>query len=625
MQLTSRYIGRRSVVGAAGILLAIVGMTLAQVRPAPRNVDYPFSGNPGSQRYSTLTQFNAQNVSKLKEAWRYELGGSAQIQNQPVVINGVIYGMGLTKTYALDAATGKIKWEYDPPPIAGRNPRGVGYWTDGKERRLLITRSNFIAELDADTGKVIPSFGVNGQIDLNDNLRGPASQNKITMSSPVSIYKDIFITAGGVGETNPASPGDIRGWDVRSGKLLWTFHTIPHPGEEGYDTWPKDSYLKAGGNNAWAGTTVDEARGIVFAATGSPSDDFYGGERLGANLFGNCVIALNATTGKKLWHFQATHHDLWDSDFASAPTLSTMIRNGKPVDVVVATNKMSYIYVFNRETGEPMFPIDEVPVPRSTMQGEEASSTQPVPRVIPPLSWTSISEKDLTNRTPEAHAAALEKFKTFANGGRFTPGVYHQETVMAPGFSGGVEWGGLMTDPNAHLVFFNSERIVWTTAITEARAATPDSAGQYRSQYTHTGYHKFLDNEGYPATAPPWGTLTALDLNTGKFVWQIPYGEYPELAAKGIKDTGSESYGSGVVTSTGLLFIGSSNFDSKMRVYDTKTGKLIWEMALPYPGTASPAMYMVNGRQYIAFSTSSGRAPKLNEKGSILVAYALPQ
>jgi quinoprotein glucose dehydrogenase len=614
MQLSSR------------VLLLIVSMTLAQVGTAPRNVDYPFSGNPGSQRYSTLIQINAQNVSQLKEVWRYDLGGAAQIQNQPVVIDGVIYGMGLSKTYALDAATGKVKWEYSPPPISGRNPRGVGYWTDGKERRLFITRNNFIVALDADTGKVIPSFGVNGQIDLNDNLRGPASGNRITMSSPVSIYKDIFITAGGVAEQSPASPGDIRGWDVRSGKLLWTFHTIPHPGEEGYDTWPKDAYLRAGGANAWAGTTVDETRGIVFAATGSPSDDFYGGERLGKNLFGNSVIALNATTGKKIWHYQAIHHDLWDSDFAAAPTLSTMVRDGRSVDVVVATNKMSFIYVFNRETGEPMFPIDETPAPASTVEGDEASSTQPVPRVIAPLSWTSVTEKDLTNRTPEAHASALEKFKTFVNGPRFTPAAYKQETIMAPGFSGGVEWGGLMTDPNAHLVFFNSERIVWTTAVTDRRVTTPDATEREpRSRYSFSGYHKFLDHEGYPATAPPWGLLTALDLNTGKFVWQIPFGEYPELAEKGMKDTGSENYGSGVVTANGLLFIGSSNFDSKMRVYDTKTGKLIWEMSLPFPGNASPALYMVNGRQYIAFATSSGRAPKLKEKGSVLVAYALPQ
>ena len=626
MQLTSRSIGRRTIFAAAVVLLAVVGMTLAQVRTTPRNADYPFSGDSGSQRYSSLTQINAQNVSQLKEVWRYDMGGPAQIQNQPVVIDGVLYGMGLTKTYALDAATGKVKWEYSPTPLGGRNPRGVGYWTDGKERRLLITRLNFIEALDADTGKLIPSFGVNGQVDLNTDLRGPASENRITMSSPVSIYKDIFITAGGVGEQNPASPGDIRGWDIRTGKLLWTFHTIPHPGEEGYDTWPKDAYLKAGGANAWAGTTVDEKRGIVFAATGSPSDDFYGGERLGKNLYGNCVIALNATTGKKLWHFQATHHDLWDSDFAAAPTLSTMVRDGRSIDVVVATNKMSYIYVMNRETGEQMYPVDEVPVPPASVEGDVAWPTQPVPRVIPPLSWTSITEKDLTNRTPEAHAAALEKFKTFVNGPRFTPGAYKQETVMAPGFSGGVEWGGLMTDPNAHLVFFNSERIVWTTAVVDQRATTPDAANrERRSRYTHSGYHKFLDHEGYPATAPPWGTLTALDLNTGKFVWQIPYGEYPELAEKGMKDTGSENYGAGVVTANGLLFIGSSNFDSKMRVYDTKTGKLIWEMSLPFPGTASPAMYMVNGRQYIAFSTSSGRAPKLKEKGSTLVAYALPQ
>jgi glucose dehydrogenase len=617
---------RKAISGTLSLLLT--GFLIIGAAARPKNVDYPFyGGDPGAQRYSTLTQIDARNVSQLKEVWRYDLGGPAAIENQPIVVNGILYGMGTDTIFALDAATGKIKWETKPPNVAGRNPRGETFWTDGKERRLLVARGAVVTSLDADTGKIDAGFGVEGDVNLNDQLRGPASENRVAMTSPVVIYKDIFVTGGGVGETTPASPGDIRGWDVRTGDLLWTFHTIPYPGEEGYDTWPKDAYLKAGGANAWAGLTLDAKRGIVFAATGSPADDSYGGERLGNNVYGNSVIALDATSGKKLWHFQVIHHDLWDGDFASAPTLTTIIRNGQPVDVVVATNKSSYIWVFDRVTGESMFPIDEKPVPPSTVPGDVASPTQPIPRLPPPLSRITVTENDLTNRTPEAHAFALEKFKTMISGPQYTPEAYKQETIVAPGFSGGVEWGGIMTDPNAHVAFFNAENIVWSSSVVDRRPLPPGAPPEREphSRYAFGGYHKFYDQEGYPATAPPWGTLTAVDLNTGKFIWRIPFGEYPELVAQGMKDTGSESYGSGVVTASGLLMIGSSDFDSKFRVYDTKTGKLIWETALPYPGTASPATYMVNGRQYVAFATSSGRAPKLKQKGSTLVVYALPE
>lgn len=610
------------------LAFSLAGFLLIHAATPPKNVDYPYyGGDPGATRFSTLTQIDAKNVSQLKEVWRYDLGGQGTLENQPIIVNGILYGMGTDTIYALDAATGKIKWETKPPNLAGRNPRGETFWTDGKERRLLVARGAVVTSLNADTGKIDPGFGVEGDVNLNDHLRGLPSENRVSMTSPVVIYKDIFVTCGGVGETTPASPGDIRGWDVRTGKLLWTFHTIPYPGEEGYDTWPKDAYLKAGGANAWAGLTLDAKRGIVFAATGSPADDSYGGERLGNNLYGNSVIALDATTGKKLWHFQVIHHDLWDGDFACAPTLTTIIRNGKPLDVVVATNKTSYIWVFNRLTGESMFPIDEKPVPPTTVPGDVASPTQPVPRLPLPLSRISITEDDLTTRTPEAHAFVLEKYKTMISGPEFTPEAYKHETIVAPGFSGGVEWGGIMADPNTHVAFFNAENIVWSSSVVDRRplAAGAPPEREPHSRYAFGGYHKFQDQEGYPATAPPWGTLTAVDLNTGKFIWRVPYGEYPELAAKGMKDTGSESYGSGVVTASGLLMIGSSMFDSKFRVYDTKTGKVIWETALPYPGIASPATYMVNGRQYVAFATSSGRAPKLAQKGSTLVVYALPQ
>lgn len=616
----------RSAAFGTGLLFA--GVLTAYGATNPKNVDYPtYGGDPGAMRYSTLTQINAQNAAQLKEVWRYDLGGSSTIENQPVVVNGVLYGVGVTTVYALDAATGKEKWVYTIESKGGRNPRGITFWTDGKERRVIFAKANLMTALDADTGKPIPTFGNNGTIDLNDQLRGPASDNRVGMASPPGLYKDILITHGGVGETTPASPGDIRGWDVRTGKLLWTFHTIPYPGEEGYDTWPKDGYQKAGGANAWAGVTVDEKRGIVFAATGSGADDFYGGDRLGNNVYANSVIAINATTGKKIWYFQAVHHDLWDADFAAQPTLSTLVRNGKPVDVVVATPKTGYVYIFNRETGEPMYPIDEKPVPTAAAPGDVASPTQPIPRITPPLSWAqTITEKDLTNRTPEAHAAVLEHFKTMLSGPMFTPPAFKQETIVTPGFAGGVEWGGIMTDPVRHIAFFNSERIAWYTSVmdrTAPRGGGPDV--EPHSRYSTQGYRSFRDPDGYPATAPPWGTLTAVDLNTGKFLWNIPFGEYPELAAQGLKDYGSENYGAGVVTASGIMMIASAVADPHFKVYDTTTGKLISSTPLPFPGVATPATYMVNGRQYVAFATSSGRDRKATQKGSMLVVYALPQ
>ena len=617
--------GRRTLFGSLSLLFA--GWLIVHAA-APKDVDYPYyGGDPGAMRYSTLTQIDAKNASQLKEVWRYELGGAGSIENQPIVVNGVIYGVGLSSAYALDAATGKTKWEFALPVTTGRNPRGETFWTDGKDRRLIIAKNNLMMELNADTGKLVPGFGNEGTVDLNDHLRGPASDNRIGMASPAGLYKDILVTHGGVGETTPASPGDLRGWDVRTGKLLWTFHTIPHPGEEGYDTWPKDAYQRAGGANAWAGVSFDEKRGILFATTGSAADDFYGGDRLGNNLYSNSIIAINATTGKKLWHYQVVHHDLWDADFACPPTMSTMIRNGKPVDVVVATPKTGYIYIFNRETGEPMFPIDEKPVPTNAAPGDVASPTQPIPRVTPPLSWArQINEDDLTNRTPEAHAAVLEHFKNMLSGPMFTPPAFGKETIVAPGFAGGVEWGGIMTDPVNHVAFFNSERIAWYTSVMERRA--PQNGGtdkEPHSRYSTQGYRAFRDPDGYHATAPPWGTLTAMDLNTGKFIWNIPFGEYPELTAKGLKDYGSENYGAGVVTASGLLIIASAVADPNFRVYDTKTGKEISKTALPFPGIASPATYMVNGRQYVAFATSSGRDRKSDKKGSMLVSYALPQ
>jgi quinoprotein glucose dehydrogenase len=338
------------------------------------------------------------------------------------------------------------------------------------------------------------------------------------------------------------------------------------------------------------------------------------------------MLAIDARTGKLRWYFQAVHHDEWDDDFAAPPVLVTLTRHGKKIDAVAATNKTSYVYVFDRETGHSLFPIDEVPVPAATAPGDTAWPTQPRPRLPPPLSHQTITADDLTQRTPEANKWAREKFATFFNGGAFTPPAYKQETVEAPGFSGGSEWGGMSFDPKLEYLFVNTENVMWTTAVIDRKGPSGGSEGEIlpgtHSRFTFSGYNKFKDPDGYPATAAPWGHLTAIDLKTGQFAWRIPFGEYPALVAKGMKDTGSENYGGGVATASGLFLIGATLFDHKLHAFESKTGKLLWDSELPYSGDSTPLTYMAGGKQYVVIGASGSRDPK-GPKGTAFVAYAL--
>jgi quinoprotein glucose dehydrogenase len=617
---------KKQLIVCAAALLATGSIVFAREQAS----HFPF-GDAGGTRYSPLTQINKNNVGRLKQVWRYDLKPDSEVQNTPIMVDGVLYGVAAGKVVALDAATGAEKWVFAPDlpqrSRAGFKDRGESWWTDGKQSRLLVTASNFVYSLDPATGKPDQAFGDNGRIDLNDNLRGPASENYVRMGGPVVVYKNIFFTCGEVGEQTPASPGDIRAWDVKTGKLVWTFHTIPHPGELNAETWAADAWKTAGGANAWPGMVLDEKRGILFAGTGSASDDFYGGERPGRNLYANSMLAIDAKTGRLIWYFQAVHHDLWDYDFASQPVLVTVTRKGKKIDAVAATNKTSHVYIFERETGKPLFPIDEVPVPPATAPGDTAWSTQPRPQLPPPLSRQSMTAEDLTQRTPEANKWAREKFATFKNGPIFTPPAYNQETVALPGFSGGNEWGGMTFDPNLQYLFVNTENVMWTTAVVDRKGAPTRGAAAAqldgaRSRYTFSGYNKFRDPDGYPATAAPWGHLTAIDLKTGQFAWRIPFGEYPELVAQGLKDTGSESYGGAVATASGLLIIAATDFDRKMRVFESKTGKLLWETVLPFAGNATPLTYMAGGKQYVVIAASTNHDRKA-AKGSAFIAFAL--
>jgi len=676
-----------------------------------------YGGQTANQHYSSLTQINRSNVNKLKVAWTYDTGEEGILETNPVVVGRTLYAYTSSqKVIALDAVTGKLLWKFDAGIKAEHWTRGVSYWTDGKDSRIFAGVMNSLYALDPTTGKPIPSFGENGKVDLRKNLRGDYNNHYISMDTPGVIYKDLIIVGGEMPETLPAAPGDIRAYDVRTGELRWSFHTIPHPGEFGYETWPKDAWKTSGAANNWAGMSLDAARGIVYVPTGSAAFDFYGGDRIGNDLFADTLLALDANTGKRIWHFQGVHHDLWDRDFPAAPVLLTVLHDGKRIDAIAQTTKTGYLYLFDRATGKPLFPIEEHSYPASTVPGELASLTQPIPLKPAPYARQLLTEDMLTNRTPEAHAWALEKFRTFRSEGLFVPFQLDKQTVQFPGFDGGAEWGGPAVDPKTGVIYINSNDVAWTGGLTANKPAGTPGEAAYRSQcsichgvdrsgspptfpsliginkrlsdvqisvmihqgkgrmpafpdlsgtqlqsllqflnnenstgkpeqisdkqeaaslpngaapnpqeprYSFTGYRRFVDPDNYPAVAPPWGTLSAIDLNTGNYLWKIPFGGYPALVAKGMKNTGSENYGGPIVTASGLLFIGATLFDHKFRAFDSHTGNLLWETQLPYAGRATPATYMVDGKQYVVLATGAVRFDPTKAEG-VYVAFSLP-
>jgi glucose dehydrogenase len=780
------------------------------VTKEPQSKDWPvYGGQFANDHYSSLTQINRGNVNKLKVAWTFDTGEQGGLQTSPLVVGRVLYALTPTqKVIALDAATGKLIWIFDSG-IKGTQPdRGLSWWTDGSESRLFAGVMNFLYALDPATGRPILTFGENGRIDLRKQLRGDYKDQSIALTTPGVVYKDLIIVGGRNPETHPAPPGDVRAFDVRTGSLRWSFHTIPHPDEFGYDSWPKDAWLKSGAANNWTGMTIDEKRGIVYVPTGSAVSDFYGADRIGNDLFADTLLALDAETGKRIWHFQGVHHDIWDRDFPSPPSLLTVVHNGRRIDAVAQTTKQGYIYLFDRTSGEPLFPIVERPYPASNVPGEATSPTQPKPQMPEPFARQILTEDMLTNRTPEAHQFALQRFRTLRSEGQFIPLSVDKQTIIFPGFDGGAEWGGSAVDIKTGVIYVNANEMAWTGGLTENKGGSspgetiyqnlcvschgdhregsppafpslvgvehrlsyenlasvihsgkgrmpsfpmlddtamsalvhylktsepapqqgPEAAGSPSAdkremtantdlkpdtadplgaksyadhcaichgdqqegispafpalngvgsrmpreqilrlihqgkgrmpgfpklegeelsalmrylgvtegsidstaaktgdplKYRFTGYRKFLDPDGYPAISPPWGTLTAIDLNTGKYLWQIPFGEYPELAAAGMRNTGSENYGGPIVTAGGLVFIGATVFDRKLHAYDSRTGKLLWEALLPFAGGATPVTYMVDGKQYVVIAAGGGRDPKWPSGGKY-VAFALP-
>lgn len=671
-----------------------------------KQVDWPaYGGGPADTRYSPLSQIDRNNVRDLQVAWRYDTGDKGILETSPIIVDGILYGATPTlKIFALNAATGQELWKFDSG-IAGNQPeRGVTYWMHGNDKRIFAGIMNFVYALDAGTGKPILEFGEDGRIDLRKDLGRDFRDQFVIMTSPGIVYKDLLIVGGREAETLPASPGDIRAYDAKTGKLRWSFHTIPHPGEFGYDTWPKDAWTHSGGANNWAGMAIDEKRGIVYVPTGSAAFDFYGADRLGNDLFANTLLALNAETGARIWHFQGVKHDLWDRDFPSPPSLVTVKRNGRTIDAIAQTTKHGYVFLFDRTNGNSLFPIEYHKFPPSTVPGELASETQPIPSKPVPFARQLLTEDMLTNRTPEGHQWAEEQFERFRSEGQFVPLSLGRDTVVFPGFDGGAEWGGSAVDPQTGVLFVNSNDLAWTGSLAETtfsvdsagralyldqcsachrddlsgsppdfpslagvgnrlpaelisslirqgrgrmpgfpalsanqvaalveflqgaaqRAPAGAPSGAVTKKYHFTGYRRFLDPDGYPAIAPPWGTLSAINLNTGEYQWKVPLGEYPALVAEGLRDTGSENYGGPIVTAGGLVFIAATIADNKIRAFDKDTGKLLWQSVLPFAATATPATYLVGGRQYVVIASGGGRTPKL-PAGGVYVAFALPE
>jgi quinoprotein glucose dehydrogenase len=686
----------------AGWFLLFPSFGPSQAKSEAASQDWAvYGGNPENTHYSGLAQINRGNVKQLQLAWTYDTGEAGGLESSPLVVDGVLFGITPTqKIFALDAATGKRRWEFDSGVRGTQANRGLAYWSSGGDKRILVAVMNFVYALDPATGKPIAGFGEKGRIDLRENLgRDPKSQ-WTPLTTPGIVYQDLLIVGARNPETLPAPPGDIRAYDVRTGKLRWSFHTIPHPGEFGYDTWPKNAWKYSGAANNWAGMALDPGRGIVYVPTGSAAFDFYGANRLGDDLFANCLIAIDAATGKRIWHFQGVRHDLWDRDFPAPPALVSVKRDGKTVDAVAQTTKQGFVYVFDRATGEPLFPIEYHKVPASKVPGEVAASEQPLPAKPAPFARQLLTEDMLTQRTPAAHQWAVEQFRKFRSEGQFVPFGVGVDTVIFPGFDGGAEWGGPAVDPETGVLYVNANEMAWTGALApntgknspraiyldqcsvchgeklagspgipslvnvatrlssakiestikngkgrmtgfpnlserqvaalvdfltsgESKAmsgSTPEPPGM---NYRFTGYHKFVDPEGYPAIAPPWGTLSAIDLNTGEPVWKVNFGEYPELAANGVKNTGSENYGGPIVTAGGLLFIGATDFDRKFHAFDKTTGELLWETTLPFAGNATPATYAVDGRQYVVIAAGGGKDLK-SSSGGVYVAFALP-
>ncbi|MBX2818728.1 MAG: PQQ-binding-like beta-propeller repeat protein [Rhodothermaceae bacterium] len=663
-----------------------------------------YLGHPSSNQYSFLDQITKENVGQLEVAWVYETGDSSQYQSNNLIIDGILYTATPTrKLTALNAATGEALWTFDPNDVnEGQDrgaQRGLMYWEEGDDRRIYMPYRPYLFAINAESGDLVTSFGTDGYIHLGEqmDLGEPAN---VGLNTPGYVYDDMIIIGAIVSED---VPGAVRAFDVRTGERKWIFHTLPRPGQPGSETWPEGYLEKTGGASDWSGLAIDTTRGIVYSSTETAGPDFYGGDRYGENLYANSLIALDAHTGERLWHHQFVHHDLWDMDNPTPPTLLTVTHEGKKVDVVAQGTKMGFLYVFDRETGEPLWPIEEIPQAASKLPDMKSWPTQPAPTKPPRLMRDRYTEADVSTISPEAEQMTTEALARMGTYGSFPPPSLDQ-TIIFPGYDGGFEWGGNAADPDG-ILYVNVNEIPWfyqlvPTASEDgerlsigeryyrvrcaschgldlagnlasgfpplagiAERQTKDYVMQVVTQgggrmpafdhlslenreaiinylfgdeqpetqnpkpetdlppYIFRGFHRWFDDEGYPAIKPPWGTLNAVDLNTGEIKWKVPLGEYKELTERGIPPTGTENYGGPIVTASGLIFIGATA-DETFRAFDKETGEILWEHDLPFGGNATPSTYMVDGKQYVVIS--AGGAKSQRPKGGSLVAFSLP-
>ena len=697
-----------------------------------------YLGDKARTHYSSLNQINKSNVITLKKVWEYKSGdldgkNTTQIQCSPIVIDSILYGTNpVTKLFAINAKTGKELWKFDHgqdlgPGWWGVN-RGLIYWDDKADGRIIYTSGSYIYSVDALTGKIENTFGDKGKIDLRKNLGRPFETLSVVANTPGVVYKNILIQGTRVHEGPGASPGHIRAYDLDTGDLVWRFNTIPQPGEYGYKTWPKDAYKYVGGANSWAGMTLDEETGIVYIPTGSASYDFWGGNRKGENLFANSLIALDANNGKRLWHFQFVHHDLWDRDLPAPPNLVNINKDGKLIKAVAQVTKSGHVFVFDRKTGDHIFPVKEFPFPKSELEDEESWPTQPLPTKIPPFARQEFTKDMINDMFPNSKALLAwtpnqkekvsdktikEVFETLNSQGQFHPHSEEKRSITFPGLDGGAEWGGAAFDPNSGWLYINSNEMPWVSIASKydtpkewewqlkkdpvksygksiysqqcSRCHGADLDGmsnipglknlknKFNKQelsliikkgkgsmmpmpqvsetqikamtafllddetidldlnsfreldpnivpYSINYFGRFMDENGYPAVKPPWGTLNAIDLNKGEIVWQVPLGEYEELTKQGFSKTGTENYGGPILTDGGLIFIGATN-DEYFRAFDKKTGEEIWKTKLPAGGYATPITYQIDGKQYVVIACGGGKMG--TKSGDSYLAFAL--
>lgn len=702
-----------------GLFLLLSFTRCSQERYSNRDDDQSqwteYLGGADRNHYSSLNQITVDNVNQLQVAWEYHAGDSGQVQCNPIVIDSILYGVTASNyVFALNGRTGKEIWlSKASEGFSGNVNRGVAYWRDKDDKRILFAYGEWLCALDATSGEVITSFGENGRASLKSGLGEGAKDKFVGSTTPGTVYEDLIIMPTRVGEGEGAAPGHIQAFDIKTGELKWVFNTIPHPGQPAYETWPETAYRDQaiGGANSWAGMAIDRKRGIVYVPTGSPAFDFYGGNRPGKNEYANSLIALEASTGNYIWHYQTVHHDIWDRDLPAPPNLVQITRSGKKIDAVAQVTKTGFVFLFNRETGEPLFPIEEKSFKPSIVPGEQAWPTQPIPVLPKPFARQDISENDIS-RIARNREELLDIYRK-ANKGLFHPLEVNKSAIILPGADGGAEWGGAAVDPEG-ILYVNSSEMPWlfsliknkdsreerlsrgnvlynnyciachnedlsgnpasgfpslvnvkdriqrdemSALITNGKGMMPgfkqiDATdrqaiidfifGEEKSEapseaegidlsersleaklpYRFNGYVKFLDDRGYPAIEPPWGTLTAIDLATGKHIWQKTLGEFKELTDEGHELTGAENYGGPVVTAGGVLFIAATK-DGMFRAYDKRTGSLLWETELPAAGFATPSTYEINGKQYIVIACGGTKLG--TKKGDSYVAFALPQ